>query len=115
MFQASVREGGRLDLCVTMRSVDLFLGLPFDVASYAVLLCLLAKEADLVAGDLTFMMGDAHIYQNHLQAVATVLERQPLPLPKLRLKDQSLFQFHPSHAALDGYKSQGKVLAEMNV
>jgi len=116
MFQASVRANGVLDLCVNMRSVDLFLGLPFDVASYAVLQHLLAKEVHLVPGNLVFFLGDAHIYNNHLDAVQTVLGRMPRSLPILNLADDTgLFSFRPEQATLHGYTSDGAVSAEMNV
>jgi len=116
MFQASVRWGAQLDFCVTMRSVDLFLGLPFDIASYALLMHLVAEQTQLSPGTLTFMLGDAHVYRNHLDAVQTVLTREPGQLPQLTLdKYATLSTFHPDQASLVGYQHQGKVEAEMAV
>lgn len=115
MFQASMREGG-LDLAVVMRSVDLFLGLPFDIASYAVLQCLLAKELGVKARDLTMFLGDAHIYLNHLEAVEQVLARDSRPLPGLWLDpDCTLLTFKPENAGLVSYRPHPPVAAEMNV
>lgn len=74
----------RLDLSMYQRSADTFLGLPFNIASYAFLLHLLAREVGLTPGRLTLLLGDAHIYRNHLEQVATVLSRTPRPLPTLR-------------------------------
>lgn len=120
LFQAYVRADPYadpfVDLRVDMRSVDLFLGLPFDIASYAVLQRLLAKELGLRSGYLTFQLGDAHIYKNHLEQVNTVLARTPLPPPRLELADgASLFDFNPSQAKLVGYDPHPAVPAPLNV
>lgn len=122
LFQAYVRDdqGGRdrasLDICVYMRSVDLFLGLPFDIASYALLQRLIARCAGLNSGSLTFFLGDAHIYLNHLRQVETLLSRECLPLPSLWLSSEtSLFGFLPEDAELVNYASHDSVKAPMNV
>lgn len=124
MFQAYVREddygNGRLcktlDLRVDMRSVDLFLGLPFDVASYALLQRLLAQELGMESGWLTFQLGDAHIYLNHLEQVHTVLMRQPFEPPRLWLApDAKLLTFRPEQASLLDYYSHPAVKAPLNV
>lgn len=114
-FQAYVVEG-RIDLRVDMRSVDLFLGLPFDVASYAVLQRLLARECGLSSGYLIFQLGDAHIYLNHLEQVRVVLARVPHDAPRLILAPQAtLFSFLPEHATLDNYAPHPAVSAALNV
>lgn len=116
MFQAFVRGTSHVDILVYMRSVDLFLGLPFDIASYALLQRLLAKELGLKSGKLTFMLGDTHIYMNHIDQVKTVLERESFPAPKLHLdEDASLFNFHPDQASLVDYLSHGTVAAPLSV
>lgn len=110
--------GNMLNCTVTMRSCDLFLGLPFDVASYALLCNLVAKElkAGLVPGNLTFNICDAHIYKNHQQAVRDVLERDIHKAPHLVLSpESSLFDFEPKHAELDHYVHSGPLSAPMNV
>lgn len=120
LFQAYVSgpvDGNkRVDLCVYMRSVDLFLGLPFDIASYALLQRLIAKELGMDSGFLTFFLGDAHIYSNHVDQVNVVLSREELDPPWLWLSPQaSLFGFHPSQAELRDYKHHGAVPAALNV
>lgn len=121
LFQAYVREeedvrGRILDLRVDMRSVDLFLGLPFDIASYALLQRLLCKKLGYTSGELVFQLGDAHIYLNHLDQVRTVLDRAPMKPPELELDpDADLLSFHPDHAKLVGYESHPAVPAPLNV
>jgi thymidylate synthase len=128
LFQAYVRPdatssspdphqpGQWVDLRVDMRSVDLFLGLPFDVASYALLQRLLAKELGWKSGWLVFQLGDAHVYLNHLDQVKTVLGRREKAPPDLVLDPAaSLFGFEPAHALLSGYDPHPPVAAPLNV
>lgn len=120
MFQCYVAESDvgvpRIDLLVYMRSVDLFLGLPFDIASYALLQHLLARETGLQTGFLTFFLGDAHIYANHFNQVEEALSREPMDPPYLLLTpNASLFDFEPSQAILKNYKHRGFIAAPLNV
>lgn len=122
MFQAFVSERHfqdqpqQVDLLVTMRSVDLFLGLPFDIASYALLQRLLAQTLGLAPGLLHFSLGDAHVYKNHLEQVATVLAREEMDGPGLWLEHTAdVFSFMPDQAELVGYKSHPAVPAPLNV
>lgn len=116
LCQTSVRERDRLDMTVYMRSVDLFLGLPFDVASYALLTHLLCFELGLRPGRLIFFLGDAHVYRNHEQAVDTVLSRTPLGPSLLHLEPEaSVFRFYPEQAVLLNYRHHGAVPARMSV
>ncbi len=121
LFQCYVRQAPLgalvLDLRVDMRSVDLFLGLPFDVASYALLQRLLARHLAMRPGRLIFQLGDAHIYRNHLDQVQTVLAREPLDPPGLRfdVEETSPFNFRPNHASLVDYAHYPAVKAPMNV
>jgi thymidylate synthase len=116
MFQCYVTNSGRLDLVVTMRSVDLFLGLPFDAASYAVLQRLLALKTGYSSGRLTFFLGDVHIYKNHFEQVEQVLARVPYEPPTLTFSpDVDLFSFHPDMASLANYQHHGAVAAPMSV
>lgn len=115
LFQAFV-SSGYIDLRVDMRSVDLFLGLPFDIASYAVLQRLLAKETGYKSGRLIFQLGDAHIYRNHLDAAREVLDRPFKKLPDIIFTDKSsLFDFSPDDACLVGYDPHPAVKAKLNV
>jgi thymidylate synthase len=85
-FQCYVGEGGRLSLQVYQRSADLFLGVPFNIASYALLTHMLAQQADLEVGELIWTGGDCHIYDNHVKSVARQLAQQLHPFPRLRLR-----------------------------
>lgn len=116
MFQVYVSNDRHLDLLVTMRSVDLFLGLPFDVAGYALLQHLIALHCDLLPRKLKFSLGDAHIYNNHVEQVKLVCSRIPYAAPILSLaRGTDLFSFRPEQAELLRYAHHGVVKAEMAV
>jgi thymidylate synthase len=104
LFQFYVAEG-ELSCGVYQRSCDLFLGLPFNIASYALLTRMVAQVTDLAVGDLVISLGDAHIYTNHLEQVRRQLAREPRELPTLRLDPgvKSLFDFRAEHVHLEGY------------
>lgn len=115
LFQA-YRVGSRLDLCVYQRSCDLFLGLPFDIAGYALLQRLIAKELGITTGELTFFIGDAHIYMNHMNQVEEVLKRKPAKLPTLLLDPAAtLWDFEPTQAKLLDYIPYAAIPAPLNV
>ena len=96
---------GRLSLMWQQRSVDSFLGLPFNIASYALLTHMLARQADLVPHELIFSGGDCHLYRNHLEQVREQLSREPLPLPDLRLREVgSIFDYGLDDLVLEGYE-----------
>lgn len=84
MYQFFVSEG-KLSTFVFMRSVDCFLGLPFDIVDYALLTMMVAQVTDLEPQELIFYLGDTHIYKNHIEQVKLQLTREPKPLPKVRL------------------------------
>lgn len=124
MFQFSVRHDRNmrpsLDCAVTMRSVDTFLGMPFDIASYALLTHLAAWELNMPAGNLIMWFGDTHIYTNHLDQCREVLERDLRDGPMLVLTPgenypaKPLDEFHPSWASLENYDPHPSVQADMN-
>lgn len=84
-FQCYVQDG-KLSLMWSQRSVDSFLGLPFNIASYGTLLLLLCEETGLQPGELIGNLGDVHLYKNHIQQAKEQIVREPFPLPKIRLK-----------------------------
>ena len=94
LFQFFVAEG-RLSCQLYQRSADLFLGVPFNIASYALLTHMLAQQCDLEVGDFIWTGGDCHIYDNHAEQVRTQLERSPFPYPVLQLKRRppSIFDY----------------------
>jgi thymidylate synthase len=105
-----------VDCFVTMRSVDVALGLPFDITEYALLTHLVASDASATAGVLTMALGDAHVYLNHVQSCEEQLSRRPLPLPTLRLADGAGIDcFEPSMATLLGYAPWPPLAVALNV
>ena len=85
LFQFWVAEG-KLSCQLYQRSCDIFLGVPFNIASYALLTHMLAQQADLKVGDFVWTGGDCHLYSNHLEQADEQLKREPLPLPRLAIK-----------------------------
>jgi thymidylate synthase len=99
------------------RSVDVFLGLPFNIASYALLTHLLAHHCDLKVGELVISTGDTHIYKDHVEQVKEQLTREPYPLPTLMLNSlkTNIFEMTMHDIALTGYESHGAIKATMAV
>jgi len=89
-FQCYVREGKYLSLMWNQRSVDTFLGLPFNIASYGLLLEIIAKEVNMVPDELIGNLGDVHLYSNHIEQAKEQISREPFQLPKLTLEHSSL-------------------------
>ena len=111
-------SNGRVDLIFVMRSIDVMLGLPFDLASYALLTHLIANELQLTPGRVIAQLGNTHIYNNHLKGAYQVLERIPYALPKLVLHckpGMPVEQFEPNMAELINYQFHPAIKLDMAV
>ena len=107
----------KLSLMMTIRSNDLFLGCPFNIAQGALWVHVLAQQCDLKIGELIFSIGDAHIYANHLDQVAIQIDRQPTALPKLIIKNKpkSIYDYQYDDLELVGYNPQPIIKAPIAV
>jgi thymidylate synthase len=116
LFQFYVAQG-RLSCQLYQRSADIFLGVPFNIASYALLTMMLAQVAGLKVGDFVHTFGDAHIYANHLDQVDKQLDRLPLPLPTMTLESEvnDIFGFTYDDFKLTGYQSHDGIKAPIAV
>ena len=116
LFQFYVADG-RLSLQLYQRSADLFLGVPFNIASYALLLQMTAQVTGLRPGDFILTLGDAHIYRNHLDQVRLQLSRTPRPLPRMELNParSSLFDFRYDDFRLVGYDPYPHIAGQVSV
>jgi len=116
LFQFNLTEG-KLSCQLYQRSADLFLGVPFNIASYALLTVLVAHVTGLAAGEFIHTFGDAHIYANHLDQVDAQLEREPLPLPHLGIEPavSDLARIEREQIKLAGYRSHPALAGEVAV
>ena len=115
LFQFHVADG-RLSCQLYQRSADLFLGVPFNIASYALLTHLVARATGLEPGEFVHTLGDAHLYLNHLEQAALQMTREPLPLPSLVLPDEiDLFDLDETLIKLKGYKPHPAISAPIAV
>jgi len=116
LFQFYV-AGGRLSCQLYQRSADVFLGVPFNIASYALLTLMVAQVTDLKPGEFIHTLGDAHLYLNHLEQARLQLSRAPRALPKMRINStvKDLFAFRYEDFSLEGYDPHPHIKAEVAV
>ena len=122
LFQFKVENGTTLHCQLYQRSADAFLGVPFNISSYALLTHLVAYVCGLEAGEFIHTFGDLHIYSNHLEQVEELLSREPLALPKLEVVNaealrglEGLLNFKYENLRLESYQSYGKIAAPVAV
>jgi thymidylate synthase len=116
LFQFYVAEG-KLSCQLYQRSADVFLGVPFNIASYALLTLMIAQVCDLQPGDFVHTFGDVHIYSNHLEQVKLQLNREPFPLPIMKINPviKDIFGFSYDDFTLENYQSHPAIKAPVAV
>lgn len=116
LFQFYVNEG-KLSCQLYQRSADVFLGVPFNIASYALLTMMVAQVTNLQPGDFVHTFGDAHIYKNHLEQVKLQLTREPYPLPQMRINPavKNIFDFKFEDFELVNYQAHPHIKGEVSV
>jgi len=122
LFQFKVEAGKTLHCQLYQRSADAFLGVPFNLSSYALLMHLIAHVCELDVGEFVYTLGDYHIYRTHREQVEELLAREPLPLPRLEVLNgerlrglEGLLNISYENLALAGYQSHGKIAAPVAV
>ncbi len=122
LFQFKVENEKLLHCQLYQRSADAFLGVPFNISSYALLMHLVAHVCELQVGDFVYTLGDYHIYKNHVEQVEELLSREPFPLPSLEINDEAplrgldgLLAMRYENLKLHGYQSHGKIVAAVAV
>lgn len=116
LFQFYVADG-KLSCQLYQRSCDIFLGVPFNIASYAMLTHMMAQQCDLEVGEFIWSGGDVHLYSNHFEQAKTQLQREPLPLPQLKIKRKpaDIFSYQYEDFEIVGYESHPHIKAPVAV
>jgi thymidylate synthase len=116
MYQVNIIKD-KVCLQLYQRSADIFLGVPFNIASYALLTLVIAKILNREPGEFVHTFGDVHIYENHIEQVKEQLKREPLPFPKIILSDEikTLNDFTPDKVRLENYQAHPPLKAELSV
>ena len=116
LFQFYVADG-RLSCQLYQRSADIFIGVPFNIASYALLTHMVAHVTRLRAGEFVHTLGDAHLYLNHVEQAKAQLTREPLPLPRLVIKRDvsNIDEFHFDDFEIAGYRSHPHIAAPVAI
>ena len=116
LFQFYVADG-KLSCQLYQRSADVFLGVPFNIASYALLTMMVAQVCDLKPGEFVHTLGDAHLYFNHLDQARLQITREPLPLPRLKINPEvkEILEFQYQDFELIGYQAHPHIKAEISV
>lgn len=116
LFQFYVADG-KLSCQLYQRSADIFLGVPFNIASYSLLIMMMAQVLELEPGDFVHTLGDAHIYLNHIEQVKTQLTRKPYKLPQMKINPEvkNLFDFKYEDFSLENYEAHPHIKGEISV
>jgi len=117
LFQFHVSTDGKLSCQLYQRSADVFLGVPFNIASYALLTLMMAQVTGLKPGTFVHTLGDAHLYLNHLDQARLQISREPMALPRMKLNPdvQDLFAFKYGDFKLEGYQAHPSIKADIAV
>lgn len=117
VFMQFAVHDGKLNLQLYQRSADMFLGVPFNIGSYALLLLVVAKITGLKPGDFVHTFGDAHVYGDHIEQVKEQLSREPFPFPTIKIDDSvvDIDSFTPSTVTLENYESHGILRAPLTI
>jgi thymidylate synthase len=116
LYQVNIKNE-KVCLQLYQRSADIFLGVPFNIGSYALLTMIIAKILGREPGEFVHTFGDVHIYENHIEQAKEQLTREPLAFPQIKISDEatSLDNFRPEHVELIGYQSHDAIKAELTV
>jgi thymidylate synthase len=116
LFQFYVADG-KLSCQLYQRSADIFLGVPFNIASYALLTMMVAQVCDLKLGEFIHTLGDAHLYNNHIEQARLQLTRDPKPLPRMKINPdvKDIFEFRYEDFTLENYEAHPHIKGEVAV